>query len=172
MSLARQLDRITQTIALLAFGGLVLMALLIFYDGSARFFNAPRISGFSDYGEIIYPIVIAACFPAGLLRQNNVAVRFMGKACGPRVNALLESFAALVTLGILCGTRLATGVTDDQVRRWRTHHENHWNAAGTLVVDNHNNHAALCSGSGICNLGLDSRIYQRIRTSDKFITAG
>ncbi len=98
MNFAKRLDQLTQTVAIIAFAGLVLMAMLIFYDGSARFFNAPRISGFSDYGEIIYPMVIAACFPAGLLRQNNVAIRFLGKAGGPRVNALLESFAALVTL--------------------------------------------------------------------------
>ena len=97
-TVARRLDRITQTAAVIAFGGLVLMALLIFYDGAARYLNLPRISGFSDYGEVVYPIVIAACFPAGLLRQNNVAVRFLGKLGGARLNACLEAFAALVTL--------------------------------------------------------------------------
>lgn len=98
LSVAQRLDRITQTIAIIAFGGLVLMALLIFYDGSARYLRLPQISGFSDYGEIIYPIIIAACFPAGLLRQNNVTVRFLGKLGGPRFNATLEAFAAIVTL--------------------------------------------------------------------------
>ena len=97
-SVARRLDTITQSVAIIAFGGLVVMALMIFYDGSARYLNLPRISGFSDYGEIVYPIVIAACFPAGLLRQNNVTVRFLGKMGGPRFNACLEAFAALVTL--------------------------------------------------------------------------
>ena len=71
-AVASRLDRITQSVALLGFMGLVVMALLIFYDGSARFLSAPRISGFSDYGEVVFPIVIASCFPAGLLRQSNV----------------------------------------------------------------------------------------------------
>lgn len=97
-SVAQRLDRITQNVAIIAFAGLVVMAILIFYDGTARYLNAPRISGFSDYGEIIYPMIIAACFPAGLLRQNNVSVKFLGKAGGSRVNAWLEAFAALVTL--------------------------------------------------------------------------
>ncbi|KPQ20404.1 MAG: Tripartite ATP-independent transporter, DctQ component [Rhodobacteraceae bacterium HLUCCA24] len=94
-----RLDRITQTAALIGFGGLVAMALLIFYDGAARYLGAPRISGFSDYGEVVFPMVIASCFPAGLLRQTNVTVRAAGKLGGPRMNAVLEAFAALVTLG-------------------------------------------------------------------------
>lgn len=93
------LDRLTQRVAIVGFCGLVAMALLIFYDGAARSLGAPRISGFSDYGEVIFPLVIASCFPAGLLRQTNVTVRVLGKIGGPRLNAGLELFAALVTLG-------------------------------------------------------------------------
>ncbi|MFY9210537.1 MAG: TRAP transporter small permease subunit [Aestuariivita sp.] len=97
-AVALRLDRITQSVALVGFCGLVVMALLIFYDGTARYLNAPRISGFSDYGEVIFPLVIASCFPAGLLRQTNVTVRVMGKLGGARVNAFFEFLAALVTL--------------------------------------------------------------------------
>lgn len=97
-SLARRLDRVTQTVAIIGFLGLVAMALLIFYDGAARYMGAPRISGFSDYGEVVFPIVIASCFPAGLLRQTNVTVRILGKLGGARINAVLEAFAAAVTL--------------------------------------------------------------------------
>jgi TRAP-type C4-dicarboxylate transport system permease small subunit len=97
-SAVARLDRITRTVALVGFCGLVAMALLIFYDGAARTLNLPRISGFSDYGEVIFPLVIASCFPAGLLRQTNVTVRVLGNMGGPRVNALLEFVAALVTL--------------------------------------------------------------------------
>lgn len=95
---ARALDRVTQTVALIGFSGLVAVALLIFYDGAARWLSAPRIHGFSDYGEVVYPLVIASCFPAGLLRQTNVTVRVLGKLLGPRGNTWLEAFAALVIL--------------------------------------------------------------------------
>ena len=97
-SAADRLDRITRTVALIGFGGLVVMALLICYDGAARTLGAPRISGFADFGEVIFPLVIASCFPAGLLRQTNVTVRVIGNLAGPRTNAALEFCAALVTL--------------------------------------------------------------------------
>lgn len=96
--LVYRIDRLTQTVALIGFGGLVAMALLIFYDGAARTLGAPRISGFADFGEVVYPIVIASCFPAGLLRQTNVTVRVFGNFGGRRTNAILEAFAALLTL--------------------------------------------------------------------------
>ena len=97
-SAALKLDRMTRTVAIIGFCGLVGMALLITWDGAARYLNLPRISGFSDYGEVIYPLVIASCFPAGLLRQTNVTVRVFGKLGGPRLHAGLEAFGALVTL--------------------------------------------------------------------------
>ena len=95
---ARRLDRITQAVALIGVAGLVAVAFLIFYDGGARYLNAPRIHGLKDYGEVVYPLVIASCFPAGLLRQTNVTVRVFGKVGGGRVNAWLEAFASFVVL--------------------------------------------------------------------------
>lgn len=98
MNMARRLDRITRNVALVGFCGLVVMALLITWDGLARYLGAPRISGFADYGEVVFPLVIASCFPAVLLRQTNVTVRVIGTGAGLRVNAALEFFGALVTL--------------------------------------------------------------------------
>ena len=95
---AQRLDRITQAVALIGFAGLVAVAFLIFYDGGARYLNAPRIHGLKDYGEVVYPLVIASGFPAGLLRQTNVTVRVFGKVGGGRLNAWLEAFAAFVVL--------------------------------------------------------------------------
>ncbi len=98
MNTARRLDKITQNVAIVGFCGLVIMALLITWDGMARYLGFPRISGFSDYGEVVFPLVIASCFPAGLLRQTNVTVRVIGTAAGGRINSALELFGALVTL--------------------------------------------------------------------------
>lgn len=95
---ASKLDRFTRNVAIVGFCGLVVMALLITWDGFARYLGAPRISGFSDYGEVVFPLVIASCFPAGLLRQTNVTVRVLGTVGGPRVMAGLELFGAVVTL--------------------------------------------------------------------------
>jgi TRAP-type C4-dicarboxylate transport system permease small subunit len=93
------LDRLTGLVAVIGFFGLVAIAFLTFYDGLARSLRLPQLSGFRDYGEAIYPIVIASCFPAALLRGTNVTITFLGKALGKASNAWLEAFAALVTFG-------------------------------------------------------------------------
>ena len=69
-SLDRQRDRLdglTRRVAAIGFTGLVAMAVLTMFDASMRYLGLPRIPGFSDFGEVIYAVVIASCFPAGLL---------------------------------------------------------------------------------------------------------
>lgn len=94
----RQLDRWTRRIATIGFTGLAILALLTMFDALMRWMWLPRIPGFSDIGEVIFAIAIATCFPAGLLRANNVDIRFLGSGLGPRAAQWLESFGALVTL--------------------------------------------------------------------------
>ena len=45
----------THRIALVGFTGLVMIALLTFYDGAARYLDLPRVSGFADVGELLFP---------------------------------------------------------------------------------------------------------------------
>ena len=99
LAVSARLDRLTSFVAIIGFGGLVILAFLIFYDGIARWLWLPRLFGMNDYGEAIYPLVIASCFPAALLRSTNVSITFAGKALGRIWNGWLEAFAALVTLG-------------------------------------------------------------------------
>lgn len=93
-----RLERWTGAIAIAGFGGLGLVAILTFYDGVARYSGLPRVSGFSDYAQISYQLVIASCFPALLLRGRNVTIRFLGKALGARPSSWLETFGSFVTL--------------------------------------------------------------------------
>ena len=99
---ARWLDTLTRRLALIGFGGLTLVGVLTFYDGGARFFNLPRLAGFSDYGQVVYAVVIASCFPAVLLRSNNITIRFLGKLLdrytGGSAGAWIELFGSLATL--------------------------------------------------------------------------
>ena len=96
------LDTLTRQLALVGFGGLTLVGVLTFYDGAARFLNLPRLAGFSDYGEVVYAIVIASCFPAVLLRSNNITIRFLGKLVDrytrERGSAWIEVFGSFATL--------------------------------------------------------------------------
>lgn len=98
----RRLDRLTGRVAVIGFSGLVVISFLTFYDGAARHAGLPRLFGYADYGEAIYPVVIATCFPAALLRGTNVTVTVLGKMLGRRAAAWLDAFAALVTLGFFC----------------------------------------------------------------------
>ena len=93
-----RLERWTQTIAIVGFSCLGVVAMLTFYDGFARFFGLPRVSGYSDYAQVSYSVVIASCFPALLLRGHNVTIRFLGRALGIRATAWLETFGSLLTL--------------------------------------------------------------------------
>ncbi len=93
-----RLERWTGAIAITGFAGLGLVSVLTFYDGLARYVGLPRVDGFSDYAQVAYPIVIASCFPALLLRARNVTIRFLGRALGTRGGAWLETFGSLLTL--------------------------------------------------------------------------
>lgn len=92
------LDRFTRQTAMIGFTGLVVMAMLTMFDASMRYLGLPRIPGFSDLGEVIYAVVIASCFPAGLLQGHNITIRFLGKAVGRRGSAWLELFGSSFTL--------------------------------------------------------------------------
>ncbi len=92
------LDRLTRWVAIIGFTGLVVIGLMTMVDAVSRHLLLPRIPGFSDFGEVFFALVIASCFPAGLLHNQNVAVTFLGDALGARPRAVLNFLAALITL--------------------------------------------------------------------------
>ena len=94
----------TQRIALLGFTGLVLIALLTFYDGAARYLDLPRVTGFSDFGELLFPIVITSCFPALLIQQKNLTIRVLGRFAregAARWGDMAAAFAVLIFFTLL-----------------------------------------------------------------------
>jgi TRAP-type C4-dicarboxylate transport system permease small subunit len=92
------LDRLTRTMSVAGFAGLGMVAMLTTYEGAARYVGWPRIIGFSDILGLLLAVIIATSFPAGLLEQNNVTIRFLGKALPRSGYRLIEVFAGLVTL--------------------------------------------------------------------------
>ena len=88
----------THRIALVGFTGLVMIALLTFYDGAARYLNLPRISGFADVGELLFPIIIASCFPPLLIRQKNLTIRVLGRVAGDATVRYADLAAAVAVL--------------------------------------------------------------------------
>ena len=83
-SFARRFARLTDRLALLGFTGLCVAAALTTYEGAARYLGWSRLPGLTDILSLVMAVIIATAFPAGLLSQSNVTIRFLGKALPPR----------------------------------------------------------------------------------------
>ena len=88
----------TDRIAAVGFTGLVMIALLTFYDGAARYLDLPRVTGFSDFGELLFPTVIASCFPAVVIRQKNLTIRALRRLTGDSAARWADVAAAVAVL--------------------------------------------------------------------------
>ena len=94
----RTLERLTVAIAITGFLGLVGVVVLTVIDVGLRYGGGQRLPGFDDYGQILFPIIIASCFPVGLLHNRNIAITFLGMGLGVRATRVLTLFAAVLTL--------------------------------------------------------------------------
>jgi TRAP-type C4-dicarboxylate transport system permease small subunit len=97
-SFARRFARLTDRLALLGFTGLCVAAALTTYEGAARYLGWSRLPGLTDILSLVMAVIIATAFPAGLLSQSNVTIRFLGKALPRRGYRMLEIFGCSVTL--------------------------------------------------------------------------
>ena len=95
---SRRISDYLRLIACIGFTGLVIVALLTMIDGVGRWLGLPRIPGFNDIAQISYAIVITSCFPALLMRDRNITIRFLGKAIKGRTNYWLEVLGNFLTL--------------------------------------------------------------------------
>ena len=95
---SRRLSDYLRVVACIGFTGLVILSLLTMVDGVSRWLALPRIPGFLDISQVVYAIVITSCFPALLIRDHNVTIRFLGKAVGGRTSYWLEFFGNVMTL--------------------------------------------------------------------------
>jgi TRAP-type C4-dicarboxylate transport system permease small subunit len=73
-------------------------AALTTYEGAARYLGWSRLPGLTDILSLVMAVIIATAFPAGLLSQSNVTIRFLGKALPRRGYRTLEIFGCSVTL--------------------------------------------------------------------------
>lgn len=92
------LDRAVDTMAIIGFTGLVIIAFMTVVDVFLRYMGLPRIPGLNDIEEVAFAIVIASCFPAGLKKGNAVTVRVLGKILGPKAHSKLDIIGALFML--------------------------------------------------------------------------
>ena len=91
------LDKFTRRVAFVGLIGLLAVAIATMVDVLLRWlFNAP-IEGYEDVTQLLFAVIIAACFPAGLIQGRNITIRFLGKGLGPRATLWLEALGAIAT---------------------------------------------------------------------------
>ena len=96
---SRWFDPLTRWAAFAGFFALLGAAAITVTDALMRWlFDAP-FYGWFDLSSLVYAVVIAACFPAGLLQGHNVTIRFLGIALGDRARYWLENSGAPLTPG-------------------------------------------------------------------------
>jgi hypothetical protein len=92
------MERLCRFMASVGFVVLVFMSFLTMFDAFMRYMIWPSIPGFTDWGRIMFPIIICSVFPALLLYRRNVSIGFLGALLGPQWNRALELFGAVLTL--------------------------------------------------------------------------
>ena len=92
------LGKLTHRVVVIGFTGLVAIGLFTMLDAVLRHLNLPRIPGFGDVGEVVFAIVIASCFPAGLRNDQNIRITLVGDQLAPHLKPWLEVFQAILTL--------------------------------------------------------------------------
>lgn len=92
-----RLDRFTRRVAFIGLIGLLIVAIVTMVDVLLRWLFSAPIEGYEDITGLLFGIIVAACFPAGLLQGHNITIRFLGKGLGRRGHLWLEAFGAVAT---------------------------------------------------------------------------
>lgn len=120
-NLLAKLERVCLGFALVGFAGLTVVALVSLADVVLRTAGLPRVPGLFDIREVCFAVIVASCFPLGLIEGNHVTVRILGKLLGTNAGRLLERIAATLTLAFFGVALVAFWlVADDLARAGRT----------------------------------------------------
>lgn len=93
----RLLLMVSRTAAIVGVIFLLGVAALSVVDILVREATGRPIRGAMDLSEMLTIIIIAACFPAGLMERRQIRVSFLGDILGRYVNRVLEVFGAVMT---------------------------------------------------------------------------
>lgn len=91
------LDRFTRRVAFIGLMGLLIVSVVTMVDVLLRWLFSAPIEGYEDITRLLFAIIVASCFPAGLLQGRNITIRFLGKGLGPRATQYLEALGAIAT---------------------------------------------------------------------------
>lgn len=95
--LERRLMVVTRSAAVIGVLMLLLVAGLSVLDIVTREATGQPIRGAGDIAAMLTIVIIASCFPAGLLERRQIKVTFLGTILPAWANRTLEVFGALLT---------------------------------------------------------------------------
>jgi len=93
----RQMLIVTRTAAVLGVLFLLLVAALSVLDILVREIQGRPIRGAGDLSRLLTIIIVAACFPAGLLERRQIKVAMLGALLPAWATRVLEVFGAVLT---------------------------------------------------------------------------
>lgn len=90
-------DRLSKPTAIVGILGLLLIALITIATVIARaVFNYPIVWG-HDAASLIVIVLVAACFPAGVMQRKHIAIEFLNPVVGQTGQRILGAMAAVFT---------------------------------------------------------------------------
>lgn len=98
-TLADRATALARGLAIVAVGGLLLLAVATVVDVTMRYGFASPIRGFVDLAALAGAVLLAGCMPWLLVSRGNIVVDALGRRLGGRWPRRLDAFAALVTAG-------------------------------------------------------------------------
>jgi TRAP-type C4-dicarboxylate transport system permease small subunit len=104
----------TKAVAIVGLLGLLVVSITTMLDVFLRWIANAPFRGLNDINGLAVAIVIAACLPLVVAERQNITIRFLGDAVGPRVSRWLDAFgsAALLAYVALIGWQLVVYTAD------------------------------------------------------------
>ena len=96
--LERRIRGWTRAIAIVGLLGLLVISISTMVDVLLRWIANAPIKGLNDINVLAVVIVIAACLPLVVAERQNITIKFLGSAVGPRASLWLDAFGSLALL--------------------------------------------------------------------------
>jgi TRAP-type transport system small permease protein len=101
LALEARIVRWTRLIALVGALGLLVQSLATLADVGLRWIANAPITGLNDVVGLAVVIVLAACLPIVVAQRQNIAIRFLARAVGPRIARWLDAAGSLAMLAFV-----------------------------------------------------------------------
>jgi TRAP-type C4-dicarboxylate transport system permease small subunit len=100
-SVRASIDWLARQSSYIALLGLLCIAGFVLIDGVSRWLFAVTFPGLLDVIQVLVPVIVAACFPAGVMRGQHITIRFLGEGIGRRTAGFLDLLGAVLLLTCL-----------------------------------------------------------------------